>query len=202
MKRSIGVIFAVGAASSVAMAAPVTLDFEGQGYGDGSAIGNYGGLTFAAEALAFTESLYQSFYNNTTAFPSGDIAMFNASGVGSVAATSGSDFDAISAMASWWGTNDTQQSGSSTSITIEGWDDGVMVGTSTISLAQAFANISLGFTSIDELRFINDGTAGHFWLLDDLTLDFDPQTIPLPTASSLAGLGLLGLGVRRRRESL
>ena len=197
----IPLVLAVGAAASVAIATPVTLDFEGQGYGDVSAVGAYGGLTFGANALTYTEASYQSGYSNTTTF-NGDIAMFNGSGVVTVAATAGGDFDAISAISAWWGASDSQQSFSSTSITIEGWDDGSMVGTSTISLGQNFQTINLGFSSIDELRFINDGTDGRWYFVDDLVIDFDPQVIPLPTASALAGLGLLGLGVRRRRATL
>lgn len=193
------VLLACMGASGV-VAAPVVLDFEGQGYIDSSSIGSYGGLSFDSGAYAYTETSYQAGYNNTTAFPSGDIAMYNGFGVVTVAATSGSDFDALSAMASWWGQNNSQQSFSSTSITIEGWDDGVMVGTSTIPLGQAFQTINLGFSSIDELRFLNDGVEARWWLLDDLTLDFEPAAIPLPSASLLAGVGLLGVGVRRRRD--
>jgi len=198
---------AAGSIGSVALGGPVTLDFEGQGYGDNSAVGSYGGLTFGEKALTLIESVYHNTYHNNTEFPSGEIVMYNNDDFQSdtvrATSTSGGDFDAISAMVSWWGSGNQQAGYSSTSITIEGWDDGVLVGTSTTTLNQDFQLMVLGFSSIDELRFINDGSLSHKWLLDDLVLDFDPSTVvPLPTASALAGLGLLGAGLRRSRGGL
>lgn len=74
----------------------------------------------------------------------------------------------------------------------------------TISLSKndPFTTFTYTFNGDDstgqKIRFEATGGDNIGMLFDDFTL----QIIPLPSASALAGLGLLGLGVRRRRGSL
>ncbi|MFG0244068.1 MAG: hypothetical protein ACF8R9_14880 [Phycisphaerales bacterium JB054] len=202
MKTSMATALVVGAISSVGAAAPTTLDFDSIPTGGTvQSFSEFGGLTWT-DMSAMSNSFYQSYYHNSGAFPSGPNAAYNSYGRTTVSAASGIDFDLVGMQVATYAVNDSFDDHSSTSITIEGWDDGVLVGSYTADLTVEFAYLATPLSSIDEIRFINDGIYGHWWFVDDITLEFEPQTIPLPTASALAGLGLLGLGVRRRRESL
>ena len=195
-------VLAVGAAASVAMATPVTLDFDSIATGGGGVgFTSYGGMTWTSVG-AVDNGYYNSIYSNSVTFSSSPNAMFNSGGTISASATNGADFDLIGMDVATFAGGDAFASHSSTSITVEGWDDGVMVGSFTTGLSVSFASFGTAFSSIDEIRFINDGQNGRWWLVDDMVVDFSPQSIPLPTTSAMAGLGLLGLGVRRRRATL
>ena len=81
-------------------------------------------------------------------------------------------------------------------------DVGALVSDS-ITLAEddpftTFTYTFLGDGTSKSIAFSNDGNNNIGALLDDVVI----TAVPLPTASALAGLGLVGMGVRRRRGSL
>ena len=61
------------------------------------------------------------------------------------------------------------------------------------------ASLSFGSQPVTQLTFLNDGTAGHYWLVDNINY----STVPEPAGLALFGGGLLVLGagfaMRRRR---
>lgn len=99
----------------------------------------------------------------------------------------------------------------SQTLTVEGYNDGVLVHSSALGVTPAAATFSPGWTGIDELRittgsdFANSviGGDGKHWALDNLTINESAAPIPEPEtyAMMLAGLGLLGVVARRRRQN-
>ena len=112
----------------------------------------------------------------------------------------GGDFDFIGVYASGWAEFDDFAPFTSSTLTIEGWDDGVMVGDVTVNLStDQFDWVAAGFNSVDTLVFKNDGQDGHWWLIDDFTFNMETFAVPEPASAMVwvAGFGLLC--VRRRR---
>ena len=190
-------LFMVSGASS-AQAAVIGFDDL---VGNAEFSGVYEGFVWVDNWHTVTDAFYSSGYSNTYGAVSPSNAAFNGFGVTEVEvlATAG-DFDFTGAYFSTWAQVDSFVSFSSTTVTVEGWDDGGMVDSMTIALSSTgYTWLGAGFTSIDQLVIRNDGGSDRWWLMDDFT--YDAVGVPEPSTLLLLGTGLAMVGIRRRRQT-
>jgi len=210
MKRIL--LVAIATAFSTCSAHAGFLHFDDLAGGSGStSFTSYGGFTWSSTGgspdwYTLDDTAYTTTWNNNYTAPTASNAVFNGFGRTGISSTTGSDFDFNGAYFTSWVDSDTYQSYSSRTITVEGWDDGVMVATQTMALsntAYTWFAASASFSSIDALVFKNDtGQDNRWWLMDNFTYNMNP--VPEPASLALWGLGALGACVytrRRRRQA-
>ena len=171
---------------------------------------SYGGFNWTfGDWFTVDDAAYSLSLGNSYGSPSGTIAVHNGGDVLSTVTSGGGDFDFNGAYFTGMAQFDQQASFTSRSVTVEGWDDGLLIGSVTMQLPTAsYSWLSAGFASVDTLRFRNDGTGQRWWIMDDFTfnepLDADP-TVPESTSLALmglGGLGMLGGWYRKRKQAL
>ncbi len=166
---------------------------------------NYDGFTWDSSWGVGNISWYNSSYANSTNFPSNPNAAFN-NGTAEVGGAVQQDLFAPAptvfsgAMFSTWDAYNGPYAGSaSSSITVQGWNGSTLEWTASENLTSSFTSLAFGSQPVTQLTFLNDGTAGHYWLVDNI----DYSTVPEPAGLALFGAGLLvlgaGLALRRRR---
>ena len=159
----------------------------------------YKGLNWDGNWAINSASDYMSSYYNTYTPVSGEYAAYNSNGVLSVSLSSGEDFDFIGAYFTAWAAFDDYYLYSATSITIEGYDDGLLSHSISMDLsADQYDWLQADFSSIDNLRFISSDTS-KWWLMDDLTIEL--ASVPIPHSLALVGIGMLGMGLLTRRAA-
>jgi hypothetical protein len=196
MKRILIGAISFAALSTVASAS-IFLEYDNEGYSNLDAVGTSQGFLHT-DAYIVSQAYYDG-YGNTYPFPSQDKAIYNGYGAPVVSISSADDFDFVGGFFASWGSNDDYDYFSSASITIEGWDDGNLVGTVTKGLyADGFRYVAGGFSSIDTLLIKNDtGDYGRWWVGDSLQIE---QTVPEPASMAVLGLGLAAVARRRRNK--
>lgn len=162
---------------------------------------NYGGLTWDADIYAVTQDLYHGWWNNSTDFTSGDVAVFNGCGTMEVG-IQGSVYDFNGAFFSYWSNNDQYFKYSSSTITMTGYASGVKVGSVSYALTNEFIYYSAEFLDIDTLVLTSSGSSA-WWLMDNMTINA-PRTdsaapVPEPSTALLLGTGLWALVAARRK---
>jgi hypothetical protein len=169
----------------------------------GPTLGSYGGFNWDANLYVYDNASYQSGYGNTYTTTSPENFIYNAFGVVSTTSTAGTDFDFNGAYFSTWAANDSFAWHSSNSVTLEGWDDGVLIGSITTALSSTQFNwVAANFASIDELRMINDGSYGRWWIMDNFTFNAsvpEPAAVAAWTVLGMVGFGLVRRATRRQR---
>lgn len=191
------------AVTTGASAGQTTLNFDDITVsGNGPMPVGYGGFTWDPDIWVMTEGFYQALYHNTVSFPSPPIAFYNGPGAISVSISRATPFEFVSLQAALFARHDTADQNSSASITVDGYRNGVLVGSDNLTLDINFATVSSSFAStlVDTLVLRNDGVDEHWWLADDLTFK-----TPVPELSTwaLLLLGFAGLsfaGYRARRH--
>lgn len=194
MKRFFALtLFAVAAVPAFALL-PVEFDTLADG---STTVAGTDTFTFGPGVVVENESDFQS-YSNTAAFPSYSKAIYNGFGVQAVSMSRVGDFDFLGGYFIGWGQNDNAVSTTSSTITIEGWDNGILVGSVTKSLlTDSFRYVATNFTSVDTVVFKNDGVDSHWWLGDSFRTD-KLEAVPEPV--SMVGLGLGAVALLRRRR--
>jgi hypothetical protein len=165
----------------------------------------YGGFTWDANWYVADNGWYNSTYSNTVSFPSAPNAAYNGFGVVTVS-LNGSPFSFDGADFASWVANDSRQSFSSVSVTVDGYLNGNLVGQVTTDLAPdgsfTFLTASSAFNDVDSLQIVNDGVSGHWWLMDNFT--FGAPITATPEPSSLIGLltvlGGVGFQIRKKYQ--
>ena len=163
---------------------------------------NYAGFDWGDEKWGVESDDDYTTYGNSYGAPSPSNAAYNANGV-SVSLTRGSAFDFDGAYFTGWGNPNGTEVFNSSTITVEGYLDGSLVGSVTMNLAtDKYDWLAANFKNVNELRFLNDGQDGHWWLMDDFTYGSSP--VPEPATiivwSLLGGL-CLSIGWWRRRRA-
>jgi len=160
---------------------------------------NYQGFTWSANAAVLDNAWYNSNYGNNIAFPSASKALFNDSGQATVAAANNALFTFDGLSAAFWAASNASWGYSSSTLTVRGYLNNVLVGSSSMNLGAQFASMSGFAGALDRLEFINDGQAQHFWLVDNVRLG-TPGTVPEPMTMGL-GLAAVAAYARRRMKS-
>lgn len=158
---------------------------------------NYQGFTWSANAWVVDNTYYKNNYGNTINFPSSTKALYNDSGQATVAAANNALFTFDGLSAAYWAANNGSWQYSSSTLTVRGYLNNQLVGTSSMNLGAQFANMAGFAGAIDRLEFINDGSALHYWLIDNVTLG-TPGTVPEPMTM---GLGLAAVAAYARRRA-
>jgi PEP-CTERM motif len=187
-----------------ASAGQTTLNFDDiavSGGNEAMPVG-YGGFSWDANIWVMTQDFYQALYSNTVSFPTAPIAFYNGPGAVSVSIARATPFEFVSLQAALFARHDTADENSSASITVEGFRNGVLVGSDSLTLGINFATVSSTFAStpVDTLVLLNDGVDEHWWVADNLTYMAaapEPQT----WAMMLIGLAGLGFAALKRRKA-
>ena len=160
---------------------------------------DYGGFNWGANWYVESDRAYAN-YGNSYGSTSGEYAAFNGYGVLSVALNSGANFDFNGASFTGWAINNSYQSLTATSVTVQGYNNGSLVGTASMNLsADKYDWLSTNLLGVDELRFISSNS-DQWWLMDDFTFN-QTTVVPEPGSLALMCLGLVGLGYVRLRKS-
>lgn len=183
--------------ASVGDSRAALLTFDGIAVSNAPIPGGYGSFSWSSNWVVWDDADYASAYGNTYGSPSGDFAAFNDTGALTMSLTNGTDFDFNGAYFTGWAENDSFAQFTATSITVEGYNNGSLVGTAGMALsATQYDFLTANLLGVDELRFISSAS-GDFWLMDNFTYDVP---VPIPAAAWLLGSSLLGLlGLTRCR---
>lgn len=212
------VIAALAGGAGFAGAGPILMTFE-EIPGDIQAVSNfYSGVTFGSSSTGsplVTRRASTGNYNISSApsgtqYGSGEYWIYGDVGVTSALDNSGNDgkisFDnedatyvsiAYCAANTFW---------------LEAYDtNGNLLDTDSGAANLRYANgngagpgsLTVNWDGTNYISYVIVHDAGNFWVIDNVETDASgiASVIPLPSASALAGLGLLGLGTRRRRAS-
>lgn len=141
---------------------------------------------------------YQTTFGNSYGSPSGEYALYNGDGENKDVFFSES-IDFHGAYFTTWAKNDAFGEGSSTSITIHGFNSGTLVHTISMDLSStSYEWLQADFVGVDQLQFQTSGFE-EWWLMDDFTYDINSSAVPIPAAAWLFGSALIGLaGIKRK----
>ncbi len=129
---------------------------------------HYGGVDWRNTVALLDQSHYAADWGSTLAFPSGEQVAFNGYGI---PMTLEGDMTVAGAWFAPWTADDQWYDGySAHSVTIEGWYEGVLIGSDTLNLdPTAFRYLATDFGPVDWLRIrADDGAQARWFLMDDL----------------------------------
>ncbi|MBS1718600.1 MAG: PEP-CTERM sorting domain-containing protein [Armatimonadetes bacterium] len=203
-------IFATMAAiAAVAAGNAAVLNFDDINT-NGSAVAtgpSYDGFNIAGDLFAMDKDYYNTFYSNQIQFPSAPNVAYNGYGEHEIDFTvtqpnglgnnGGGLFGFSGLDAAFWAASNSQQYYSSTTITVEGWLNGNLVGSSSMELGANFAHLNGFAGQIDTLKILNDGGV-TWWLIDNVNTDV---AVPEPTSMAALGLGIAALLRRRAKKA-
>lgn len=187
MKKTIFALLLLGC-STAANAVVLTFDdHPNAAQNNYGGVGAYGGFNFSSN-LDWVDTV-GSVWNFGAV--SGDFTLLNNyGGVGIITAMGGSDFTFDGMWSRVWSTVDSRQG------SIRGFNNGIEIWTSGITIDTDWAYFSGVAGSIDELRL----DLGNYFLVDNLALN-ESARIAEPASLALLGIGLVGLGAMRRRKT-
>jgi hypothetical protein len=168
---------------------------------------NWEGAAFGPIWGNLENNSYNTTYNNSVVFPSGAYVAFNVYGYPEAILSSSSGYFNVQGayFAAFARDNTFWQvpfgvSISARTLKIDGFRDGVLIGSTTFDLTcPSFTWHDINFSGINKL--VIDDVNGQYWLMDNLTLDL-PATLPLPGSLLLLSSGLVGLlGWRKLKDS-
>lgn len=200
-------MFAAGLAL-VAGALPATagqINFDDISTGGSSASvpANYDGFTWSTWFYALDQGFYdQPYYGNTVTFPSSPNAGMNATGATEVDLFASTPTVFNDAAFSTFAFNNAVSSGagSSTSVTVQGWNGSTLEWTASEDLTADFTYLPFGNAPVTEVKFFNDGSAAQWWLVDNINYNDPLSAVPEPITLSLFGAGVAGAVAMRRRK--
>jgi hypothetical protein len=201
--RRLALIAALAVSAFTTSASAVTLTFEGTGQSDGATHvampANYGGLNWSSDWYLATSGNFSTIYNNTSNFPSGYVAGYNAGGALTVSVTSANDIVLNSAQFRGWDYFDSVVYFTARAVIVDGFLDGNFVGTWSTGLTPgSWTSLSFGGTTVDSFVITSTGN-GHSWLMDDLVLGV--AAVPEPSTWAMMILGFAGVGFMTYRRS-
>ena len=190
------------------IAGTITLDFENLTTTSVSEILpiDYAGFNWSGGDWELVSDIFMTRtedFANTYDSPNGDYAVDSKDGLASVIFTHQNDFDFLSFDASTYAYQDTFESWSSLTLTVEGYNNGSFIGSSVFDLSStSYTNFSANLLGVDEIRFLNDGVSTYrYWLADNFLIE--TSTVPAPAAFWLFSSGLVGLiGMRKKSVKL
>lgn len=188
-----GLLMALG----VLPAAAGQINFDDLAGGGSAVPSNYQGFTWDSNWFVYDQGSYSG-YGNSITFPSSPNVAYNGFGVieADLFASAPTVFN--DAQFSTWAGDNSFQSYSSSSITVEGWNGATLEWTVSENLGVDFADLAFGSAPVTELKFLNDGSAGQWWLVDNI--NYGSTAVPEPITLSLFGAGLAGAVAMRRRK--
>lgn len=155
----------------------------------------YGGFNWDSNFYVYDSSDYVSGYGNTYTFPSDPNAVYNAFGVLTMSVT-GTPFMFDGAYFTGWAADNSYASYTATSISIDGYLGGNLVGTvSTLLPADSF--VWLGADMMVDTLVFTSSADGNWWLMDNFTYN---SAIPEPGTLLLCAAGLVLAGTLKLRR--
>lgn len=212
-------LVAIAGAASASVAGPILMTFE-EIAGDVQAVNDfYSGVTFGSSSTgsplvtrrASTGNYNISSFDLGTQYGSGEYWIFGDVGVTSALDNSGNDgkisFDNEDA------TYVEIAYCASSTFYLTAFDTGgnqldVDFGPGNLRYANGNSGgpgtLRVEWDGVNHISYVIVNDSGNFWVIDNVETDASgiSTVIPLPSASALAGLGLLVVGVRRSRTSL
>jgi hypothetical protein len=155
----------------------------------------YGGFNWDSNFYVYDSSAYDSGYGNTYTFPSDPNAVYNAFGVLTMSVT-GTPFTFDGAYFTGWAEDNSYANYTATSISIDGYLGGNLVGTVSTGLpADSF--VWLGADMMVDTLVFTSSNSGNWWLMDNFTYN---SAIPEPGTLLLCAAGLLLAGTLKLRR--